>query len=451
MKLRLPLPLLSFVLACAPLVPSWAIEGEMQSVTWDSSWGVSSDMTPSSAFSVTPVLGTDTKVVNLDGDRYWFSLSGYLEGSSADTQVNREEFVQTLNERKTLVANIVGVEESANGARVSLIGGYAEDLAGNGTTDADVWMNISDSTLEFIVGANFCNNWNTGSVKNFSGDIHIRVGKDVSADHVVGGFLADGLTPTLTGDTYVTIEDGATVSGSIVGANTCVHSAGNTLTGDSHVYIYGVQSVSETSFFQFSNQVVCGGTAFVRNGDGTSTINGSTSVVVDLRSASVSAEQNEFVKLITGGHSLRQDSSGGAGFNITGNSSVSVTGRSGVTFTNGIYGGTYSFDGNPADPSGTTSTIDGDVSVDINGNGAAFLGNIYGAGNLGAVGGNVLVRISASGSYGEEGAPITIGGTAGATVTGTKTLELTGHFSQSDLEYVTIDNFDYISVAEGGS
>ena len=60
MKLRLPLSLLSVLLACYATNISYGIEGEMQSVTWDSAWGISSELIPSSALTVTPVVLSDT-------------------------------------------------------------------------------------------------------------------------------------------------------------------------------------------------------------------------------------------------------------------------------------------------------------------------------------------------------------------------------------------------------
>lgn len=96
-------------------------------------------------------------------------------------------------------------------------------------------------------------------------------------------------------------------------------------------------------------------------------------------------------------------------------------------------------------------SIGGSVTVTLGA--GTYLGDIYGAGNCGTVGGDVLVSLtegSVFGAEGEEGG-IIIGGSAGATVGGDRTLELKGSFGATDFQHTTFTQFDKINVSGEGS
>ncbi len=96
-------------------------------------------------------------------------------------------------------------------------------------------------------------------------------------------------------------------------------------------------------------------------------------------------------------------------------------------------------------------TTAGNITVEL-GTGA-YRGNIYGAGNKGTAGGDVLVSLTGGSVFGAEGeqSGITIGGSAGAAVEGNRTLELKGTFGTGDFQNVTFTRFDEINIAQEGA
>ncbi len=93
-------------------------------------------------------------------------------------------------------------------------------------------------------------------------------------------------------------------------------------------------------------------------------------------------------------------------------------------------------------------TTAGNITVEL-GTGT-YRGNIYGAGNKGTAGGDVLVSLTGGSVFGAEGkqSGITIGGSAGAAVEGNRTLELKGTFGDGDFQNVTFTRFDEINIAQ---
>lgn len=96
-------------------------------------------------------------------------------------------------------------------------------------------------------------------------------------------------------------------------------------------------------------------------------------------------------------------------------------------------------------------SIGGNITVTL-GQGT-YLGDIYGAGNCGTVGGEVHVSLTGGSIFGAEGEEggITIGGSAGAAVEGNRTLELKGTFGTGDFQNVTFTRFDEINIAQEGA
>ena len=96
-------------------------------------------------------------------------------------------------------------------------------------------------------------------------------------------------------------------------------------------------------------------------------------------------------------------------------------------------------------------TTAGNITVEL-GTGT-YRGNIYGAGNKGTAGGDVLVSLTGGSVFGAEGQDggITVGGSAGAAVEGNRTLELKGTFGNGDFQNVTFTRFDEINIAQEGS
>ncbi|MFQ7533795.1 MAG: hypothetical protein ACLRPT_00920 [Akkermansia muciniphila] len=96
-------------------------------------------------------------------------------------------------------------------------------------------------------------------------------------------------------------------------------------------------------------------------------------------------------------------------------------------------------------------TTAGNITVEL-GTGT-YRGNIYGAGNKGTAGGDVLVSLTGGSVFGAEGQDggITVGGSAGAAVEGNRTLELKGTFGNGDFQYASFTQFDKIDVTGEGS
>ncbi|WP_443607851.1 autotransporter domain-containing protein [Akkermansia sp.] len=96
-------------------------------------------------------------------------------------------------------------------------------------------------------------------------------------------------------------------------------------------------------------------------------------------------------------------------------------------------------------------TTAGNITVEL-GTGT-YRGNIYGAGNKGTAGGDVLVSLTGGSVFRAEGQDggITVGGSAGAAVEGNRTLELKGTFGNGDFQNVTFTRFDEINIAQEGA
>ena len=355
-------------------------------------------------------------------------------------------------------------------------------------------MDINGGAFGIISGG-VDNVWgNNLQTSTLTGDTHVQLSGNATAEHVIGG-NKQGASTTLTGSTNVTVKDNAIVAGAIIGGSTSSHNAVTIITGNTNVLVTNIQysnnaTVNLGDFSNATNQnFITGGSAWTANQVSGTTIQGSTSVTVDLSNAELSGTdgQNNFVKNIYGGSYANTKSESNGGIQkVEGNSSVSITGKEGIIFTGDIMGGSFWNWGD-----GTTLTTNGNTSVAIDGGsvftgrivggswrGSAwtaedaaalpvsiggsvtvtlgagtYLGDIYGAGNCGTVGGDVLVSLtegSVFGAEGEEGG-IIIGGSAGATVGGDRTLEFKGSFGATDFQHTTFTQFDKINVTGEGT
>ncbi len=396
------------------------------------------------------------------------SLS-YLDGSQAtsgDITMN----VRYSGETKIDVYGVAAPAHASSLANVNYVG--------------NIKMDLSEGDFKVVVGG-VANEWGS-SIQNstLTGDTLVQLSGTVTAEHLIGG-NHKGAGVTLTGNTGVVVADNAVVYGMIVGGSTSAHNLNTTITGNTSVVITGVQhSAPANSHWTGGNHnlttaqqnFIIGGSAHSSNSNSSTTVNGNTSVLVDLSDYTLNTEdaaKNNFVKPIVGG------SFGFTGSHtVKGDSSVVINGKEGVTFTQAVVGGSlvqYNtagaisnegstsvvingnsvFDdivGGSWNGSGSTDgnkvTVVGDVSVTLNG--GVFKGDISGAGNLGTVGGSSTVKLNAAGTYGTDEAPITVAGTAGALVTGVKSLVLEGSFGDG-LKNVNVAAFDKITNASDAS
>ncbi len=375
---------------------------------------------------------------------------------------------------------------NTGGTKINLSGVYNSGAtlpSGNLNYQGDIWMDINGGAFGTVVGG-VSNEWSTNlQTSTLTGDTHVQISGNATADYVIGGNYK-GASTTLTGNTNVTVTGSAIINGSIVGGSTSAHNSGTTITGNTSVLVTNVQYSNTAQNLEggLSNSYIIGGSSWSSNVTSGTTIQGSTSATINLNGITLSGteEHNSFVKTIIGGsygnvnntgtvNNINRDTSvsiigkegitftgdiiggsfensGQAQYTIGGNSSISISG--GSTFTGNIYGGSYSkVPGN----TGSTMTTAGNITVEL-GTGT-YRGNIYGAGNKGTVGGEVHVSLTGGSIFGAEGEEggITIGGSAGAAVEGNRTLELKGTFGTGDFQNVTFTRFDEINIAQEGT
>ena len=435
------------------------IEGEaISSVTWVSAGeGGELEETVKNAFTL--ALG-EGRAANV-------SL-GYLNGTLT---TSGDKVYQITNTGETKI-NLSGVYNS--GATLP---------SGNLNYQGDIWMDINGGAFGIIAGG-VTNEWSTNlQTSTLTGDTHVQLSGDATAEHVIGG-NNKGASTTLTGNTNVTVKDNAIVAGAIIGGSTSAHNAVTTITGNTSVLVTNVQysNTAQNLDGGLSNSYIIGGSSWSSNTTSETTIQGSTSATINLNGITLSGteEHNSFVKTIIGG-SYGNVNNAGTVNNINGDTSVSIIGREGITFTGDIIGGSFensgqaqytiggnssisisggsTFTGNIYGGSyskvpgntGSTMTTAGNITVEL-GTGA-YRGNIYGAGNKGTAGGDVLVSLTGGSVFGAEGeqSGITIGGSAGAAVEGNRTLELKGTFGTGDFQNVTFTRFDEINIAQEGA
>ena len=355
--------------------------------------------------------------------------------------------------------------------------------SGNLNYRGDIWMDISGGAFGIISGG-VTNKWSTKlQTSTLTGDTHVQLSGKATAEHVIGG-NNKGASTTLTGNTNVTVKDNAIVAGAIIGGSTSAHNAVTTITGNTSVLVTNVQysNTAQNLDGGLSNSYIIGGSSWSSNTTSGTTIQGSTSATINLNGITLSGteEHNSFVKTIIGG-SYGNVNNAGTVNNINGDTSVSIIGREGITFTGDIIGGSFensgqaqytiggkssisisggsTFTGNIYGGSyskvpgntGSTMTTAGNITVEL-GTGT-YRGNIYGAGNKGTAGGDVLVSLTGGSIFGAEGeqSGITVGGSAGAAVEGNRTLELKGTFGNGDFQNVTFTRFDEINIAQEGA
>ena len=393
---------------------------------------------------------------------------GYLNGT-----------LTTSGDKVYQITNTIGTKINLNG-----VYNNRETLpSGNLNYRGDIWMDISGGAFGIISGG-VTNEWSTKlQTSTLTGDTHVQLSGNATAEHVIGG-NNKGASTTLTGNTNVTVKDNAIVAGAIIGGSTSAHNAVTTITGNTSVLVTNVQysNTAQNLDGGLSNSYIIGGSSWSSNTTSGTTIQGSTSATINLNGITLSGteEHNSFVKTIIGG-SYGNVNNAGTVNNINGDTSVSIIGREGITFTGDIIGGSFensgqaqytiggnssisisggsTFTGNIYGGSyskvpgntGSTMTTAGNITVEL-GTGT-YRGNIYGAGNKGTAGGDVLVSLTGGSVFGAEGQDggITVGGSAGAAVEGNRTLELKGTFGNGDFQNVTFTRFDEINIAQEGA
>ncbi len=268
----------------------------------------------------------------------------------------------------------IRITNGTNEANTYIIGGSPST-----STELDTWIYIdiapgSVDTIGTIVGGNLSNDWSANSTAgNFTGNSHILL-KNGTANNIIGGNLRDGAGTNgfFTGNSYITVENG-NVEGFILGAGTTGHSSTNSFVGDTNVWVYTVLTTGDTTLkidasaannttnLSAEFAAVAGGGATARNINGTIAISGNTSVTIDL-SDYAGSNGSEFGKYVVGS-SIAYES--GATVRQTGDASVSIISRDGLTFRDAIIGGHF----NPYRASSLTLTGNSSVAIDASAGG----------------------------------------------------------------------------------
>lgn len=132
---------------------------------------------------------------------------------------------------------------------VTMAGGYydaATNAAGQAITTG-IWTDVKGGDYALIIGGSYANNWGGSGAWNVTGDIHTQIQGDTAVNWLVGGNYKDGLSATVTGDIYVSVDGNAVIRGSLIGGGTAAHNSVNNIDGSTCVVVRNMQSVTDES------------------------------------------------------------------------------------------------------------------------------------------------------------------------------------------------------------
>lgn len=338
---------------------TWAFSETVLVNGWDANWGYTG-------------LEGSPDVASLPTNDGAFSYNEDI-GRENDALINCV-FIGNKAEYASDGTAAIRITNGTNEANTYIIGGSPST-----STELDTWIYIdiapgSVDTIGTIVGGNLSNDWSANSTAgNFTGNSHILL-KNGTANNIIGGNLRDGAGTNgfFTGNSYITVE-GGNVEGFVLGAGTTAHSSTNSFIGDTNIWVYTVLTTGDTTLkidasaannttnLSAEFAAVAGGGATARNINGTIAISGNTSVTIDL-SDYAGSNGSEFGKYVVGS-SIAYES--GATVRQTGDASVSIISRDGLTFRDAIIGGHF----NPYRASSLTLTGNSSVAIDASAGG----------------------------------------------------------------------------------
>lgn len=338
---------------------TWAFSETVLVNGWDANWGYTG-------------LEGSPDVASLPTNDGAFSYNEDI-GRENDALINCV-FIGNKAEYASDGTAAIRITNGTNEANTYIIGGSPST-----STELDTWIYIDIApgpvdTIGTIVGGNLSNDWSANSTAgNFTGNSHILL-KNGTANNIIGGNLRDGAGTNgfFTGNSYISVE-GGNVEGFVLGAGTTAHSSTNSFIGDTNIWVYTVLTTGDTTLkidasaannttnLSAEFAAVAGGGATARNVNGTIAISGNTSVTIDL-SDYAGSNGSEFGKYVVGS-SIAYES--GATVRQTGDSSVSIISRDGLTFRDAIIGGHF----NPYRASSLTLTGNSSVAIDASAGG----------------------------------------------------------------------------------
>lgn len=293
------------------------------------------------------------------------NTDAYLAGNSAyqgRTSAGNVYWAQFTRGSLDLMQNIVGGTLNKNNSPFT------------DKVEADIWISVVDGDwYGDIVGGNATALWQSAKRIDFEGDTHIIINAPATLEegmlvnNVIGGNLGDGPGQsngsTFTGNTFISIMGNTKVWGGVVGGSVAFHDGAPTFKGDTHVYIYNVQEdyemdiplLTSEGIGQMMPQVIVGGNARLANVTNVFA-EGNTLLYIDTANA-YSYEGAQFSKQIIAGDYVCGPSYGGS-MERVGNTQLTITRASGVTFTKDIIGGSF-------DVNGVSTSIEGNTDVRI--------------------------------------------------------------------------------------
>ncbi len=317
---------------------------------WDANWGVAG--LTGAPESATTVVADSLTGLELDSANF-YGLGAASDATPTIYQNTQEGYnsIQLTEEAQTIL-----------GDSAVIVGGVANTSTDSnvyGAVTADSWIYATGGIWQGIVGGNLCNNWNGGTAATFNGDSHIDV-KGGTIGFIIGGNLKDGGYADFNGSTYISVYDGASVTGSIIGGSATWHQRSADVTGSTNIWIYTPlttsSEVSQMMSIKYDAAVVGGSARLNQTAYSSSTleIGGSTNVHIVL--GDYDGEAATFTKRIIGG------SYTAGGFTTTqyGTSNVSIEATSNITFNKQIVGGTFAY-------GDATVSHQDDVNLSING------------------------------------------------------------------------------------
>ncbi len=256
---------------------------------------------------------------------------------------------QTLGGRAANVAEIVG-----SSGTPSIYGITGNGQGDRSTLERDVWLKVSGGTYGTIVGGKE-NNWTSSRANTIKGNLLTEVtGSSTRAKNVIGAIAAGGNGSNsgafpFTGDSLVTIADGAQVSGAVVGGGTSQHRFTVQHNGDATVRIRSLMTANTDGDGIVGRPDIVGGALPGASGNVGSgyVVNGDTRVEIEIPEASGS-----FGKHVLGASRVADNTTGN--YTVNGDSTVVVDAPN-VTFGSKILcaGGS----GGTAHVTGTASLV----------------------------------------------------------------------------------------------
>ena len=295
---------------------------------------------------------------------------------------------QTLGGRAT---NVAQVWDAANTPTVYGIGDEGVVIDEGNPITRDVWLKLSKARFATVVGGKG-NGWGEyGGTKGLAnanaitGNIVVELtGSGTRAQQVIGALTGCGNggrgdAKPFTGNTLVTIAEGAKVTGNVVGAVVAGHTKKQPFTGNSTVRILALQD-TVTANHSLNGDVTAGhiiggsatATAAADNrGNSGSAITGCTAVEVTLAEGT----EGSFLPSIYGA----SFANAAAPHTVSGTSSVTIDAPAGVTFSGDIVAGGR----------GSGVSVAGAATLTLKG--GSFIGNLLPVANGATVGSSALV------------------------------------------------------------